>query len=210
MCEIITSLVLDHVVQNAQYFIFCVSPFLSFLLRDLFLLEICVSKIGFLVVIFFRNPEMHQPILQSYGSYRSQRERQRDREKDMRERQRECSLQVSFLEQQLEATKIQMDNLETELQEISLYVEEIPNINNKHIYKDSSTENRMNLSDPPILDPDANPDDSGSSTTNKPTLKFKEYSNTGLWVDRSSSIATRVLAIRNQNLQLVRIGILDR
>jgi chaperonin cofactor prefoldin len=88
----------------------------------------------------------------------------------MRERQRECSLQVSFLEQQLEATKTQMENLETQLQEISLYVEEIPNINNKHI----------------------------------------EYSNTGLRVDRSSSIATRVLAIRNQNLQLVRIGILDR
>lgn len=137
----------------------------------------------------------------------------------MRERQRECSLQVSFLEQQLEATKTQMEDLETQLQEISLYVEEIPNINNKHIYKESSTKNRMNLSDLPILDPDANPDDdpreaeyhddSGSSTT-KPTLKFKEYSNTGLRVDRSSSIATRVLAIRNQNLQLVRIGILDR
>jgi hypothetical protein len=149
-----------------------------------------------------------------------ERERETEREKDMRERQRECSLQVSFLEQQLEATKTQMENLETELQEISLYVEEIPNINNKHIYKESSTKNRMNLSDPPILDPDANPDDdpreaeshddSGSSTTNKPIPKFKEYSNTGLWVDRSSSIATRVLAIRNQNLQLVRIGILDR
>lgn len=144
------------------------------------------------------------------------RDRETEREKDMRERQRECSLQVSFLEQQLEATKTQMEDLETQLQEISLYVEEIPNINNKHIYKESSTKNRMNLSDPPILDPDDDPreaeshDDSGSSTTNKPTLKFKEYSNTGLWVDRSSSIATRVLAIRNQNLQLVRIGILDR
>lgn len=69
LSKVIPSLVLDHVVQNAQYFIFCVSPFLSFLLRDLFLLEICVPKIVFLVVIFFRNPEMHQPILQSYGSY---------------------------------------------------------------------------------------------------------------------------------------------
>lgn len=65
----INSLVLDHVVQNAQYFIFCVSPFLSFLLRDHFLLEICVPKIVFLVVVSFWNPEMHQPILQSYGSY---------------------------------------------------------------------------------------------------------------------------------------------
>ncbi|CAM6048313.1 unnamed protein product [Sphagnum compactum] len=109
-----------------------------------------------------------------------------------------------------------MENLETQLQEISLYVEEIPNINNKHIYKESSTKNRMNLGDPPILDPDANPDDdpreaeshddSGSSTTNKPTLKFKEYSNTGSRVDRSSSIATRVLAIRNQNLQLTKMS----
>lgn len=69
LCEIMPSLVLDHVVQNAQYFIFCVSPFLSFLLRDLFLLEICVPKIVFLVVVLFRNPKMHQPILQSYGSY---------------------------------------------------------------------------------------------------------------------------------------------
>jgi hypothetical protein len=67
--KIIPSLVLDHVVQNAQYFIFSVSPFLSFLLRDLFWLEICVPRIVFLVVIFFRNPETHQPILQSYGSY---------------------------------------------------------------------------------------------------------------------------------------------
>jgi hypothetical protein len=144
-------------------------------------------------------------------------ERQRDRERERYERQRECSLQVSFLEQQLEATKTQMEDLETQLQEISLYVEEIPNINNKHIYKESSTKNRMNLSDPPILDADDDDpreaeshDDSGSSTTYKPGLKFKEYSNTGLPVDRSSSIATRVLAIRNQNLQLVRIGILDR
>jgi hypothetical protein len=69
LCKIIPSLVLDHVVQNVQYFIFCVSPFLSFLLRDRFLLEICVPKIVFLVGSFFGNPEMHQPILQSYGSY---------------------------------------------------------------------------------------------------------------------------------------------
>ncbi|CAK9272811.1 unnamed protein product [Sphagnum jensenii] len=109
-----------------------------------------------------------------------------------------------------------MEDLETQLQEISLYVEEIPNINNKHIYKESSTKNRMNLSDPPILDADDDDpreaeshDDSGSSTTYKPGLKFKEYSNTGLPVDRSSSIATRVLAIRNQNLQLYRVKELE-
>jgi hypothetical protein len=66
LSKIIPSLVLDHVVQNAQYFIFCVSPFLSFLLRDLFLLEICVPKIFFLVVIFFsesRNAPTHTPKL---------------------------------------------------------------------------------------------------------------------------------------------------
>jgi hypothetical protein len=63
LSKVIPSLVLDHVVQNAQYSIFCVSPFLSFILRDLFLLEICVPKI---VCNFFsesRNAPTHTPKL---------------------------------------------------------------------------------------------------------------------------------------------------